>query len=120
MTRAPAGAEFPLCSSAPLPLRSDAGSCHPDVPPPISVEPAGLDVDSLLKGAYLYAKAKGDGIPARIMASGVAVPWALKAQEILADQYGVTDTDGSRPDCWGLIATHGWGDQDPEVIRQHR
>lgn len=38
----------------------------------------------------------------------------------LADQYGVTDTDGSRPDCWGLIATHGWGDQDPEVIRQHR
>jgi NAD(P)-dependent dehydrogenase (short-subunit alcohol dehydrogenase family) len=25
----------------------------------------------------------------------------------LADAYGVTDVDGSRPDCWGLIADHG-------------
>jgi NAD(P)-dependent dehydrogenase (short-subunit alcohol dehydrogenase family) len=25
----------------------------------------------------------------------------------LADRYGVTDTDGSRPDCWGYIAAHG-------------
>lgn len=38
----------------------------------------------------------------------------------LADQYGVTDTDGSRPDCWGLIAEHGWGDQEPEVISRYR
>ncbi len=26
----------------------------------------------------------------------------------LADAYGVTDIDGSRPDCWGHIAAHGW------------
>jgi NAD(P)-dependent dehydrogenase (short-subunit alcohol dehydrogenase family) len=38
----------------------------------------------------------------------------------LADEYGVTDIDGSRPDCWGLIAEHGWGDQEPEVISQYR
>ena len=38
----------------------------------------------------------------------------------LAGQYGVTDTDGSRPDCWGLIAKYGRGDQEPEVIRQYR
>jgi NAD(P)-dependent dehydrogenase (short-subunit alcohol dehydrogenase family) len=38
----------------------------------------------------------------------------------LADEYGVTDTDGSRPDCWGLIAEHGWGDQEPEVIGRYR
>lgn len=25
----------------------------------------------------------------------------------LADRYGVTDRDGSRPDCWGLINTYG-------------
>jgi NAD(P)-dependent dehydrogenase (short-subunit alcohol dehydrogenase family) len=43
----------------------------------------------------------------------------LTARE-LADEYGVTDTDGSRPDCWGLIAAHGWGDQDPQVIERHR
>jgi NAD(P)-dependent dehydrogenase (short-subunit alcohol dehydrogenase family) len=38
----------------------------------------------------------------------------------LADAYGTTDTDGSRPDCWGLIADHGWDDQDPEVIAAYR
>jgi NAD(P)-dependent dehydrogenase (short-subunit alcohol dehydrogenase family) len=26
----------------------------------------------------------------------------------LADEYGVTDVDGSRPDCWGYIAAYGW------------
>lgn len=34
----------------------------------------------------------------------------------LADEYGITDTDGSRPDCWGLIDQHGWDDHEPEVI----
>jgi NAD(P)-dependent dehydrogenase (short-subunit alcohol dehydrogenase family) len=38
----------------------------------------------------------------------------------LTDAYGTTDTDGSHPDCWGLIADHGWDDQDPEVIATYR
>jgi len=38
----------------------------------------------------------------------------------LADGYGVNDTDGSRPDCWGLIAQEGWGDHEPEVISRYR
>jgi NAD(P)-dependent dehydrogenase (short-subunit alcohol dehydrogenase family) len=38
----------------------------------------------------------------------------------LADEYGVTDVDGSRPDCWGLIADHGWDDQAPDVIARYR
>ncbi len=38
----------------------------------------------------------------------------------LADEYGLTDTDGSRPDCWGLIAAHGWDDQPLDVINQYR
>lgn len=38
----------------------------------------------------------------------------------LADAFGITDTDGSRPDCWGLIADHGWGDHRPEVIARYR
>ncbi len=29
----------------------------------------------------------------------------------LADEYGVTDTDGSRPDCWGYIEAHGISEQ---------
>ena len=32
----------------------------------------------------------------------------------------VTDVDGSRPDCWALIADHGWSEEDPEVIEKYR
>jgi NAD(P)-dependent dehydrogenase (short-subunit alcohol dehydrogenase family) len=38
----------------------------------------------------------------------------------LADEYGHTDVDGSRPDCWTLIAEQGWEDQPPEVIARYR
>jgi len=38
----------------------------------------------------------------------------------LADRYGVNDVDGSRPDCWGLIATHGWDYEDGEGIQAFR
>ena len=38
----------------------------------------------------------------------------------LADSYDVTDVDGSRPDCWGLITDHGWSEEDPEVIETYR
>ncbi len=74
-------------------------------------QPADLDVESLLKGAYLYARATGDGIPARIMASGVAVPWALKAQEILAEQYGVA------ADVWSVTS---WNEIAREAVETER
>ncbi|KAA1378538.1 pyruvate dehydrogenase (acetyl-transferring), homodimeric type [Aeromicrobium fastidiosum] len=61
-------------------------------------EPEDVDVEGLLKGAYIYRKASGDGVPARIMASGVAVPWALRAQQILADDYGVA------ADVWSVTS----------------
>lgn len=38
----------------------------------------------------------------------------------LADEYEITDMDGSRPDCWGLIADHGWGDHEAETINRYR
>jgi len=54
-------------------------------------EPANIDIESLLKGAYLYSKAEGKSKLSRvaIMASGVAMPWAVKAQEMLKSDYGV-------------------------------
>lgn len=27
----------------------------------------------------------------------------------LADTYGVSDVEGSRPECWGLVVDHGMG-----------
>ena len=38
----------------------------------------------------------------------------------LADAYGVTDTDGSRPDCWGYLAAYGWERDDGHGIDQFR
>ncbi|WP_236683321.1 pyruvate dehydrogenase (acetyl-transferring), homodimeric type [Demequina sediminicola] len=59
---------------------------------PISqpAEPENADVEGILKGIYKFADApEGDGPEAQILASGVAVPWALEAQELLAAHYGV-------------------------------
>ncbi|UAL28804.1 SDR family oxidoreductase [Nocardioides rotundus] len=33
----------------------------------------------------------------------------------LADSYGVTDVDGSRPDCWRLLAEHGFDSDHVDV-----
>jgi NAD(P)-dependent dehydrogenase (short-subunit alcohol dehydrogenase family) len=38
----------------------------------------------------------------------------------LADAYGFTDTDGSRPDCWGHLAAYGWGHEDGRGIDEFR
>jgi pyruvate dehydrogenase E1 component len=55
-------------------------------------EPANLDVPGLLKGLYRYAEApgvEGEAPGAQILASGVGVRWALEAQRMLADEWGV-------------------------------
>ncbi len=38
----------------------------------------------------------------------------------LADEYGVTDVDGSRPDCWGFIARYGIDEQSGEGVEEFR
>jgi len=53
-------------------------------------EPENLDIEGLLKGVYLYAPAsKQRKKNAQILASGVGVNWALKAQKLLAEDWGV-------------------------------
>jgi len=38
----------------------------------------------------------------------------------LADAYGITDSDGSRPDCWGYVAAYGWEPEDARGIDEFR
>ncbi|QFG20931.1 pyruvate dehydrogenase (acetyl-transferring), homodimeric type [Actinomadura sp. WMMB 499] len=58
-------------------------------------EPDGVDVDGLLKGLYRYkaapdvASAGGQAPRAQILASGVGGRWALEAQRLLAEDWGV-------------------------------
>lgn len=54
-------------------------------------EPENLDVDGLLKGIYQYSPAKGEAMyHAQILASGVSLNWALKAQQLLEEDWGVS------------------------------
>jgi pyruvate dehydrogenase E1 component len=52
-------------------------------------EPEDVDVEGILKGIYQLSPAEGDGPRAQILASGVAVPWALEAKKLLAEDWGV-------------------------------
>jgi NAD(P)-dependent dehydrogenase (short-subunit alcohol dehydrogenase family) len=59
---------------------------------------------------------------AALAQAGDAGRWAgtiISARQ-LADAYGVTDTDGSRPDCWGYLAAYGWERDDGEGIEDFR
>jgi NAD(P)-dependent dehydrogenase (short-subunit alcohol dehydrogenase family) len=63
----------------------------------------------------------GRGLAALVQAADVG-RWAgtiISARQ-LADAYGVTDTDGSRPDCWGYLAAYGWEREDGEGIADFR
>lgn len=53
------------------------------------VEPEGVDVEGILRGIYALATPEGEGPRVQLLASGVAVPWALEAREILAQEWGV-------------------------------
>ncbi|MEO6882376.1 MAG: pyruvate dehydrogenase (acetyl-transferring), homodimeric type [Mycobacteriaceae bacterium] len=53
-------------------------------------EPDGIDVEALLKGLYRYRPAPASTGPrAQILGSGVGLQWALRAQELLAEDWGV-------------------------------
>jgi pyruvate dehydrogenase E1 component len=67
-------------------------------------EPEGLDVEGVLRGMYLLRRsdltdANDQNRPrAQILASGVAVPWALEAQHLLRDDWGVA------ADVWSVTS----------------
>jgi pyruvate dehydrogenase E1 component len=62
-------------------------------------EPENLDVEGLLKGMYLYSPATKKGKhEVNLLASGVALNWALKAQQLLIDDFGVS------ADVWSVTS----------------
>ncbi|EYR64919.1 pyruvate dehydrogenase [Actinotalea ferrariae CF5-4] len=61
-------------------------------------EPEDVDVEGILRGIHRISVAEGEGPRAQILASGVGVPWALEAQELLADDWGV------RADVWSVTS----------------
>jgi pyruvate dehydrogenase E1 component len=60
--------------------------------------PDNLDVEGLLKGMYLYAPAKSGKKRVQILASGVSMNWALKAQKLLAEDWNIA------ADVWSVTS----------------
>ncbi|MEU7715330.1 pyruvate dehydrogenase (acetyl-transferring), homodimeric type [Micromonospora chalcea] len=64
-------------------------------------EPEGVDVEGIVKGIHRYSPAPqvGDDAPkANILASGTGMQWALKAQQLLAEDWGVS------ADVWSVTS----------------
>ncbi len=61
-------------------------------------EPSGVDVEGIVRGMYLLRPAGNEGPGAQLLASGVGVPWALEAQELLANDWGVA------ADVWSVTS----------------
>jgi pyruvate dehydrogenase E1 component len=62
------------------------------------VEPENLDVDGVVRGIYKLKDATIGGTKAQLLASGVGVPWALEAQQLLADDWGIA------ADVWSVTS----------------
>jgi pyruvate dehydrogenase E1 component len=72
-------------------------------PMPQPEEPAGVDVEGIVKGMYLLKEGDFEGVGpdarrAQLLASGVGVAWALEAQELLKRDFGVV------ADVWSVTS----------------
>jgi pyruvate dehydrogenase E1 component len=67
-------------------------------------EPQNADIEGILRGMHLYSPALGvDGRPSvQILASGVGVRWALRAQELLGQDWNV-DADVWSVTSWNEL-----------------
>lgn len=53
-------------------------------------EPEDVDVEGIIRGIHKVAEAKPDCDKVGLLASGVGVPWALHAKEILEEDWGIS------------------------------
>lgn len=80
-------------------------------PTPQPAEPEGVDVEGILQGLHRYREGERGSHAAQILASGVAVPWALEAQRILAEEWDV------KADVWSATS---WNELRREAVSVER
>lgn len=61
-------------------------------------EPEGTDVEGIVRGIHRLSESTVQGPKAQLLASGVAVPWIIEAQELLANDWGVS------ADVWSVTS----------------
>jgi pyruvate dehydrogenase E1 component len=81
-------------------------------------EPGNLDVEGLLRGIYRYARAEDrlgtvtDTAPrAQLLSSGTGLQWVLRAQKLLAEDWGVA------ADVWSVTS---WSELRRDAIEAER
>lgn len=84
---------------------------------PISqpAEPEDLDVEGLHKGVYLYEKADGGEHEVSLLASGIGMQQALRAKEILRDEFNI-DANIFSVTSWVELAREGHA-KEREALR---
>ncbi|MFW3387626.1 UNVERIFIED_CONTAM: pyruvate dehydrogenase (acetyl-transferring), homodimeric type, partial [Kocuria sp. CPCC 205274] len=61
-------------------------------------EPEDVDVDGIVRGIHRVAGSEHPGPKVQLLGSGVSVPWALQAQQVLAEEWGVS------ADVWSVTS----------------
>jgi pyruvate dehydrogenase E1 component len=61
-------------------------------------EPENVDVDGIVRGIHRVSLNANPGRKAQILASGVAIPWAYEAQQLLQNDWGVS------ADIWSVTS----------------
>ncbi|MEK9809077.1 MAG: pyruvate dehydrogenase (acetyl-transferring), homodimeric type, partial [Candidatus Nanopelagicales bacterium] len=71
-------------------------------PYPQPAEPENVDVDGIIRGMHLVSSGTGEGAKPQLMASGVAVNWAMEAQRLLREDWNV-DVDVWSVTSWNEL-----------------
>ncbi len=61
-------------------------------------EPEDVDTEGILRGLHRVASAEGSGPRVQLLGSGVSVPWALEARDLLQQEWGVS------ADVWSVTS----------------
>lgn len=61
-------------------------------------EPEDVDVDGIIRGIHRVSIGDGDGPRTQLLASGVGLPWAFEAQQLLKQDWGVA------ADVWSVTS----------------